>query len=46
MRYAVEMGSVAMIYMPSFIRIGSDSRKLMGRTHRQRDDPISLLLFF
>jgi hypothetical protein len=27
MKYAVEMGSGAMIYMPSFIKIGSDIHK-------------------
>jgi hypothetical protein len=30
MKYAVEMASGAMIYMPSFIKIGSGIRKLMG----------------
>jgi hypothetical protein len=30
MMYAVEMGSGAMIYIPSFIKIGSAIRKLMG----------------
>jgi hypothetical protein len=30
MKYAVEMGSVAMIYIPSFIKIGSGIRKLLG----------------
>jgi hypothetical protein len=29
MNYAVEMGSRAMIYIPSFIKIGSDIQKLM-----------------
>jgi hypothetical protein len=28
--YAVEMGSGAMIYIPSFIMIGSGIQKLMG----------------
>jgi hypothetical protein len=31
MKYAVEMGSGAMIYTPSFIKIGSGIQKLMGR---------------
>jgi hypothetical protein len=31
MKYAVAMGSVVIIYVPSFIKIGSDIRKLMGR---------------
>jgi hypothetical protein len=30
MKYAVEMASVAMIYIPSFIKIGSGIQKLMG----------------
>jgi hypothetical protein len=49
MRYAVEMGSGAMIYIPSFIQIGTGIQKLIGwdsQTHRQRGDLISLLLFF
>jgi hypothetical protein len=38
MKYAVEMGSGAMIYVPSFIKIGSDIQKLMGRgVHRHTD---------
>jgi hypothetical protein len=30
MKYAVEKESGAMIYVPSFIKIGSNIRKLMG----------------
>jgi hypothetical protein len=30
MKYAVEMGSVDMIYTPSFIKTGSGIPKLMG----------------
>jgi hypothetical protein len=30
MKYAVEMGSGAMIYIPSFIKISSAIRKLIG----------------
>jgi hypothetical protein len=30
MKYAVEMGSVTMIYMPSFIETGTRIQKLMG----------------
>jgi hypothetical protein len=30
MKYAVEIGSGAMIYTPSFIKIGSGIQKLMG----------------
>jgi hypothetical protein len=39
MKYAVQMGSGAMIYIPSFIKIGSGIQKLWGRgryTERQR----------
>jgi hypothetical protein len=46
MRYAVEMGSGAMICIPSFVKIGSGVRNLMGGMHRQQGDLISLLLFF
>jgi hypothetical protein len=38
MKYVVKMGSGAMIYIPSFLKIGSDIHKLRGRnsqTHRQ-----------
>jgi hypothetical protein len=45
MKYAVEMGSGAMIYIPSFIKIGSGIQKLIGRIHRKHGDLISLLLF-
>jgi hypothetical protein len=42
MKYAVEMGSGAMIYIPSFIKIGSDIQQLMvggggGPPHRYTD---------
>jgi hypothetical protein len=30
MKYAVEMGSGAMIYIPSFIKIGSGIQRLTG----------------
>jgi hypothetical protein len=48
MKYAVEMGSGAMIYIPSFINIGSGNQKLIGdtQTQRQQGDLISLLLYF
>jgi hypothetical protein len=52
MKYAVEMGSNAIIYIPDFIKIGSGIQKLLGgihmQTHRQRQqgDLISLILFF
>jgi hypothetical protein len=39
MDYAIELGSGPMIYKPSFIKIGSGSRKLMvGYTHRDRKE--------
>jgi hypothetical protein len=39
MKYAAEMGSGAMIYVPSFIKIGSGVQKLLGRgdTDTQRE---------
>jgi hypothetical protein len=46
MKYAIEMGSGAMIYKPSFINIGSGIQKLIRSTHRQHGDCISLHLFF
>jgi hypothetical protein len=47
MKYAVQMGSGTIIYIPSFINIDSGIQKLIGRdTHRQQGDLISLLLFF
>jgi hypothetical protein len=35
MKYAVEMSSGAMIYIPSFMKIGSGIQKLIERIHRQ-----------
>jgi hypothetical protein len=46
MKYPVEIGSDAMIYIQSFIQIGSGIQKLKGeqsKTHRQHGDRISLL---
>jgi hypothetical protein len=43
------MGSGAVIYVPSFIKIGSGIQKLIGgdtQTYRQQRDLISLLYFF
>jgi hypothetical protein len=37
MRYAVEMGSGAMICIESFIKIGSGIQKLIGWLHRHTD---------
>jgi hypothetical protein len=42
MKYAVEIGSGAMIYIPSFIKIVSGIQKLMGAGFTDR----SLLSFF
>jgi hypothetical protein len=46
LNYAVEMGSDAVIYVPSFIKIGSGVQKLIGNTHGQQHDLISLLYFY
>jgi hypothetical protein len=45
MKYAVWMGSAAMIYILSFINIGSGIQKLMWGGHSMVD-LINLLLFF
>jgi hypothetical protein len=48
MKYAVEMGSVAMIYIPGFIKIGSGvekSTKGDSQTHRQHGNLRSPILF-
>jgi hypothetical protein len=37
MKYAVQMGSVAMIYIPSLIKISSAIQKLIGGIHRHTD---------
>jgi hypothetical protein len=41
-KYAVQMGSCAMIYLPNFIKIGSVIQKLIHR-HSQEGDRISLV---
>jgi hypothetical protein len=51
MKYAVETGSDAMMYIPSFITICSGILKLIEgytdtQTYRQDGDLISLFLFF
>jgi hypothetical protein len=49
MLYAVEMGSYAIIHIPSFINLGSDIQKLIkgdAWTYRQHGDRISLFSFF
>jgi hypothetical protein len=47
-KYTVERGSGAMIYIPSFIKTSSGIPNLMGGggIDRQRGDRISLLSFF
>jgi hypothetical protein len=40
MKYATEMRSGVMIYISSFIKIGSGIRKLIGGIHRQQCDLI------
>jgi hypothetical protein len=42
---AVEMGSGAMKYVPSFVKIGSGIKTLGGGIHRRQGDPVSLVLF-
>jgi hypothetical protein len=34
MKYVVEIGSGAMIYIPSFMKIGSGIQKFIGGIHR------------
>jgi hypothetical protein len=34
MKYAVEIGSGAMIYIPIFLKIGSGVQRLIGVTHK------------
>jgi hypothetical protein len=44
MKYAVEMGSGVMIYIPSLVKTGSGIQKLIrmdSQTHRQAGDRIS-----
>jgi hypothetical protein len=38
--YAFEMGSGAVIYVPSFIKIGSGIQKLIGGIHRHTDSKV------
>jgi hypothetical protein len=50
MKCTVELDSGAMIYMPSYVKIGSGIEKLIGcggdvETHRQRGLRINLLFF-
>jgi hypothetical protein len=34
MKYATEMGSGVMMYIPSYIKIDTDIQKIIGVTHR------------
>jgi hypothetical protein len=48
MKHAVEMGSRVMIYIPSFVKIGSGIQKLIRentQTHREDGDCMTLYLF-
>jgi hypothetical protein len=42
-KYAIEMGSGVMTYIPNFVKIGSGIQKLLGGINRQHGDRISLL---
>jgi hypothetical protein len=42
MKYAIEMGSGAMIYIPSFIKIGSVIQKLILVIHRRYTDSMEI----
>jgi hypothetical protein len=40
MKYAIKMGSDAMMYIPSFKKIGSGIQKLLGGIHRHTDSMV------
>jgi hypothetical protein len=42
MKYAVELGSGAMMYIPSFVKIGVGLQKLIRGTPRQDGDCINV----
>jgi hypothetical protein len=44
MKYAVEMGSSAMIYIPSFIKIGLAIKKLIRGIHRSHKPTLIFLI--
>jgi hypothetical protein len=46
MKYAVEIGSGAMIYVPIFIKIASGIKKLIGGIHRHTDSMAIAQAFF
>jgi hypothetical protein len=41
MKYAVEIGSISMIWIPSFIKIGSGTQNLIAGTHRHTDSMVN-----
>jgi hypothetical protein len=46
MKCTVEMGSGAMLYIPSFVKTGSAIQKLVKGIHRQHGDRIFILFYF
>jgi hypothetical protein len=38
MKYITEMGSSAMMHLPSFIKTSSGNQKLVGGIHRHKDN--------
>jgi hypothetical protein len=46
MKYADEMGSGAIIYVPSFIKIGKGIQKLTGRKNRHTDSMVISQAYF
>jgi hypothetical protein len=40
MKYALEMNSGAMIYIPSFLKIGSGVQELIGGIYRHTDSMV------
>jgi hypothetical protein len=46
MKYTSEIGSDAMIHIPSFIKIGLGIQKLMGRIHRHTDSMVITEVYF
>jgi hypothetical protein len=43
MKYAIEMGSGAPIYIPSFIKFGSGMANLLGRGNAYRNTDINII---
>jgi hypothetical protein len=46
MKYAVEIGSGGMIYIPNFIVIGSGIQKLIGGIHRHTGSKVISYAYF